>query len=95
MNYYAQIFGVSLKELRKLERAFVTKMGFDFYVNDELFEQYKGYSSIELKELIKQHKEKGKVIKEEREEIKMFTWYISVYVYICMRICICIYVIKS
>ena len=73
MNYYAQIFGVSLKELRKLERAFVTKMGFDFYVNDELFEQYKGYISIELKELIKQHKEKGKVIEEEREEIKMFT----------------------
>ena len=73
MNYYAQIFGISLKELRKLERAFVTKMGFDFYVNDELFEQYKGYINIELKELIKQHKEKGKVIEEEREEIKMFT----------------------
>lgn len=71
MNYYAQIFGVSLKELRKLERAFVTKMGFDFYVNNELFEQYKGFINIELKELIKQHKEKG--IEEEREEIKMFT----------------------
>ena len=79
MNYYAQIFGVSLKELRKLERAFVTKMGFDFYVNNELFEQYKGFINIELKELIKQHKEKG--IEEEREEIKMFTWYISLSIY--------------
>jgi hypothetical protein len=40
-------------------------------VNNELFEQYKGFINIELKELIKQHKEKG--IEEEREEIKMFT----------------------
>ena len=73
MNYYSQIFGVSLKELRKLERAFAIKMGFEFYVNDDVFERYKGYIDIELKELIKQHKEKGKVIEDQREEIKMFT----------------------
>ena len=57
MKYYAKVFGVSEKELRKMERAFVMKMNFDFYVKKELFEQYYEYIYNEVCRIEKQFHE--------------------------------------
>ena len=54
MSYYAKVFGVSEKELRKMERTFATKMKFDFYVKKELFEQYYEYIHNEVSVIAKQ-----------------------------------------
>lgn len=71
MDYYANIFGVSLYELRKLERAFVMDMEFDFYVGEEQFKQYKEYIYTEIKVLAKQYKEQIRQMK--KNELKIFT----------------------
>ena len=42
-KYYADIAGVSLKELNSLEYNFVYLMNFLLYVNDETFKKYKSY----------------------------------------------------
>ena len=42
-KYYADIAGVSLKELTKIESSFVDMMGFNFYVEKNLFEKYQRY----------------------------------------------------
>ena len=43
MDYYAKIAGVSLKELKKLETEFVSKINFDLYINENDFENYRDY----------------------------------------------------
>jgi hypothetical protein len=43
IKYYAEIFGICSKELRKLELKFTEMSGFKFYVNQKLFIRYKNY----------------------------------------------------
>ena len=43
MDYYSKIAGVSLKELKKLESEFVSKINFELYINDNDFEKYREY----------------------------------------------------
>ena len=40
-NFYANVAGVSVKELKKLERDFLDLLKFKLYVKDEEFEKYK------------------------------------------------------
>lgn len=41
LNYYAQIAGVSLKDLIKMERDFLSLLDFSLFINEDLFEKYK------------------------------------------------------
>ena len=43
MDYYSKIAGVSLKELKKLESEFVSKINFELYINEKDFEKYREY----------------------------------------------------
>jgi len=43
MDYYSKIAGVSLKELKKLEFEFVSKINFELYINEKDFENYRDY----------------------------------------------------
>jgi len=40
-NYYSQIAGVSIEELSKLEYEYAILLNFNFFINDEIFNQYK------------------------------------------------------
>ena len=40
-NYYFQIAGVSIEELSKLEYEYAILLNFNFFINDEIFNQYK------------------------------------------------------
>ena len=42
-NFYATIAGVSVKELRKLEREFIDLIKFKLYVKKEDYDNYKSY----------------------------------------------------
>ncbi len=42
-KYYAEIAGISVKELKSLEYNFANKIKFCFYVSDEIFEKYRLY----------------------------------------------------
>ena len=41
LNYYAQIAGVSLKDLIKMERDFLSLLDFSLFIDEDLFEKYK------------------------------------------------------
>ena len=41
LHYYAQIAGVSLKDLIKMERDFLSLLDFSLFINEDLFEKYK------------------------------------------------------
>ncbi len=42
-NYYADIAGIKLEELNKIEMTFVLMCDFQFYISDEIFEKYNLY----------------------------------------------------
>jgi len=42
-DYYAQIAGISVKELNLIENEFVSFIEFNFFVDDELFSKYENY----------------------------------------------------
>ena len=46
-DYYCQIFGVSLKELNLMEYNFFILLDYKFYVNDEIYEEYKKGLNLE------------------------------------------------
>ena len=47
-KYYAEIAGVSLKELNNLEYHFVNLIHFGLYVKDETFKNYESYLAKSL-----------------------------------------------
>ena len=42
-QYYSEIAGVKLKELKFLEYTFISMVNFRFYVNTEIYEKYRNY----------------------------------------------------
>ena len=42
-DYYAQIAGISIKELNLLENEFVSFIDFNFFIDDQLYSKYENY----------------------------------------------------
>jgi len=42
-QYYSEIAGVKIKELKLLEYTFVSLVDFNFFVSDEIYEKYRNY----------------------------------------------------
>ena len=49
-DYYCQIFGVSLKELNLMEYNFFILLDYKFFINDEIYEEYKKGLNLEYME---------------------------------------------
>lgn len=43
MKYYAEIFGVTISELSRMEYKFIELIDFNFYINEKQFKKYKNY----------------------------------------------------
>ena len=43
IDYYAQIAGISKKELNQIENDFIDYINFEFFVDDELYFKYENY----------------------------------------------------
>ena len=42
-DYYAQIAGISIKELNLIENEFVSLINFNFFIDDQLYSKYENY----------------------------------------------------